>query len=426
MSIVISAEGLGKQYILQHQTGSRYIALRDVVAEGFRKLVRSATTWAEAPTESKERFWALNDVSFKISAGERVGIIGRNGAGKSTLLKVLSRITDPTTGKVTLRGRVASLLEVGTGFHPELTGRENIFLNGAILGMGRSEILKKFDEIVAFAEVERFLDTPVKRFSSGMYVRLAFSVAAHLEVEILIVDEVLAVGDMQFQKKCIGRMEEIAGSGRSILFVSHNMATITSLCNRCILLESGKIAADGAPSEVILKYYSGGSASPAAFDLATSNRRIGDGFAQLLSGEIKDLEGRILHEPDIAQSFVISMRYRVAESMDVKAVPNFHVYRADGTCAFIVMAPNADSVSPGIYSASCIVPPRFLNDGGYFVGLALTSFTRFGHVVNFFEQSALSFNVRDPRESEAETYGYGGPIPGAVRPLLEWKIERLQ
>lgn len=426
MTAVIRAEGLGKRYVLRHQMGPRYVALRDVIADGFRNLARRAGGREPVDTSSREQFWALRDVSFDVNQGERVGIIGRNGAGKSTLLKILSRITDPTTGKVTLRGRVASLLEVGTGFHPELTGRENIFLNGAILGMAKSEIQRKFDEIVSFAEVERFLDTPVKRFSSGMQVRLAFSVAAHLEAEILIVDEVLAVGDMQFQKKCIGRMEEIAGGGRTILFVSHNMATITSLCDRCVLLDSGRIAADGAPSEVILTYYSGGSASPAAFDLEASNRRVGDRHAQLLSGDIKDMNGRVLQEPDIGQPFVISMRYRVIESMDVKSVPNFHVYRADASCAFVVTAPNVKPVVPGLYVASCIVPPHLLNDGGYFVGLALTSFSKFGHVVNFFEQSALSFNVRDPRDSEINSYGYGGPIPGAVRPILEWKIERLQ
>ena len=217
----------------------------------------------------------------------------------------------------------------------------------------------------------------------------------------------LAVGDMQFQKKCIGRMEEIAGSGRTILFVSHNMATITSLRNRCVLLDSGRITADGAPSEVILTYYSGGSASPAPFDLAASNRRVGDRHAQHLSGNINKMNGRVLQESDIEQPFVISMQYRVIDSMDVKPVPNFHVYRADASCAFVVTAPNVKSVAPGLYVASCIVPPHFLNDAGYFVWLALTSFSKFGHVVNFFKESALSCNVRDPRDSEIDSYGYG-------------------
>ena len=240
---IITVEGLGKRYELgAAQKGGGYTALRDVVANSARNLFRRGANAGEATTES---FWALKDVSFDIQRGEVVGIIGRNGAGKSTLLKILSRITEPTTGTIRLRGRVASLLEVGTGFHPELTGRENIFLNGAILGMQRAEIKAKFDEIVAFAEVERFLDTPVKRYSSGMYVRLAFAVAAHLEPEILIVDEVLAVGDAEFQKKCLGKIESVArGEGRTVLFVSHNMQAVTQMCSKAILLRSG-VAAHG-------------------------------------------------------------------------------------------------------------------------------------------------------------------------------------
>jgi lipopolysaccharide transport system ATP-binding protein len=221
----------------------------------------------EAGAYSKEEFWALNDVSFEIKQGERVGIIGRNGAGKSTLLKVLSRITEPTSGRITIRGRVASLLEVGTGFHPELTGRENIFLNGAILGMSRSEIRKKFDEIVAFAEVEKFLDTPVKRYSSGMYVRLAFAVAAHLEPEILVVDEVLAVGDAQFQKKCLGKMEEVSkNEGRTVLFVSHNMGVVNQLCQNAILMQNGRAISYGDVNSVIQDYLSVNSANAKGYE----------------------------------------------------------------------------------------------------------------------------------------------------------------
>ena len=231
MSVVIKAEHIGKKYIIKHEQGDRYKTLAGTIGN-IAKAVK--------PT-SKEDFWALDDVSFEIKQGERVGIIGRNGAGKSTLLKVLARIVTPTKGRAEITGRVSSLLEVGTGFHPELSGRENIFLNGSILGMSKSEIQSKFDEIVAFAEVEKFLDTPVKRYSSGMYVRLAFAVAAHLEPEILIVDEVLAVGDSAFQKKCLGKMEDAAGEGRTILFVSHNMETVMRLCNKAILLENGKL-----------------------------------------------------------------------------------------------------------------------------------------------------------------------------------------
>jgi lipopolysaccharide transport system ATP-binding protein len=258
MSTVITVENLGKKYLLNHQSGQQpYVALRDVLSDGARKLGRKllgrGNTMPRGP--EKEEFWALKDVSFEVKQGERIGIIGRNGAGKSTLLKILSRITEPTTGSVRIKGRVASLLEVGTGFHPELTGRENIFLNGAILGMGRAEIKNKFDEIVDFAEIEKFLDTPVKRYSSGMYVRLAFAVAAHLEPEILVVDEVLAVGDAQFQKKCLGKMEEVsAKEGRTVLFVSHNLQSIKYLCCTGMLLHMGEKLYMGNIDDVVRGY----------------------------------------------------------------------------------------------------------------------------------------------------------------------------
>jgi lipopolysaccharide transport system ATP-binding protein len=254
---VIKVENLGKKYVLSHQQeGQNYKALRDVLADGAKslgkKFLKPYGTKVDDPTH--EEFWALRDISFEVNQGDRVGIIGRNGAGKSTLLKILSRITEPTLGSIKIKGRIASLLEVGTGFHPELTGRENIFLNGAILGMSKVEIQRKFDEIVEFAEVEKFLDTPVKRYSSGMYVRLAFAVAAHLEPEVLIVDEVLAVGDTNFQNKCIGKMEDISHQGRTIIFVSHNMAMLRQLCSHGIYLNSGNLAYRGNIEDSILKY----------------------------------------------------------------------------------------------------------------------------------------------------------------------------
>ena len=261
--VLIRAEGLGKKYTIGHQAHrERYTALRDVVARGARSFARRASDILHGRPvvegDELEEVWALRDVDFEVKRGHVLGIIGRNGAGKSTLLKILSRITEPTTGRVTLRGRVASLLEVGTGFHPELTGRENIFLNGAVLGMSREEIRRRFDEIVAFAEIERFLDTPVKRYSSGMYVRLAFAVAAHLEPEILIVDEVLAVGDLEFQRKCLGKMQEVSTrQGRTVLFVSHNMATVEALCEEVLLLVAGQVSMRGGPREVTGAYLKG-------------------------------------------------------------------------------------------------------------------------------------------------------------------------
>jgi len=266
---VIHVENLSKKYILRHQSSghSRYVALRDVIVQ------KAASLFQRGPQVDREEFWALRDVSFDVKKGESVGIIGRNGAGKSTLLKILSRITEPSGGRIEIAGRVSSLLEVGTGFHPELTGRENIYLNGAILGMKRAEIKKKFDEIVAFAEVEKFLDTPVKHFSSGMYVRLAFAVAAHLESEILIVDEVLAVGDIQFQKKCFGKMEHITESeGRTVLFVSHNMDLISKLCSKAILLKAGRSVLFDAVDKVTHAYLSEANANSGKFVAANSTR----------------------------------------------------------------------------------------------------------------------------------------------------------
>jgi lipopolysaccharide transport system ATP-binding protein len=278
---IIIVENLSKKYLVGHQSGSQsrsnYTALRDVIGREIRNVARKTVDVVRGRQivqgDEVEEFWALKDVSFEVKQGEVLGIIGRNGAGKSTLLKILSRITEPTRGRVTLRGRVASLLEVGTGFHPELTGRENIFLNGAILGMSRVEIKRKFDEIVAFAEVEKFLDTPVKHFSSGMYVRLAFAVAAHLEPEILMIDEVLAVGDTEFQKKCLGKMDEVSRQeGRTILFVSHNLAAIAEMADRALLLDSGSVALDGPVADVIGAYLSKG-AKDAVYVLPAAGQR---------------------------------------------------------------------------------------------------------------------------------------------------------
>lgn len=281
MSTAIKAEGIGKRYVLRKEGSRSYATLSDSLSNMFRSKGR------------KEEFWALQDLNFEIQQGERVGIIGRNGAGKSTLLKVLSRIVKPTTGRVELRGRIASLLEVGTGFHPELSGRENIFLNGSILGMTKSEIKSKFDEIVAFSEVEKFLDTPVKRYSSGMYVRLAFAVAAHLEPEILIVDEVLAVGDAEFQRKCLGKMKDVAGTGRTVILVSHNMAAVQHLCERAIYLQNGKLVESG-PAEQVIATYMRAAQGPAAASLAIREDRSGNGKVRFNSFALRDASGNEL------------------------------------------------------------------------------------------------------------------------------------
>ncbi len=285
--IVVRAEGLGKRYIIGHQSQRQgYVALRDVLAQGARSLwTRTRDLVAGRPVtlgDVREEVWALRDVNLEVRRGEAVAIIGRNGAGKSTFLKVLSRITEPSAGRVTITGRVASLLEVGTGFHPELTGRENVFLNGAILGMTRSEIRRRFDEIVSFAEVERFVDTPVKRYSSGMHVRLAFAVAAHLEPEILVVDEVLAVGDLAFQRKCLAKMGEVSHGGRTVLFVSHNMAAVQSLCETAHMLERGRVTSSGHVRDVVADYIRSMSAA-AAVPLDERRDRKGDGRMRLKS-----------------------------------------------------------------------------------------------------------------------------------------------
>ncbi len=305
---IIRVENLGKQYVIVHGQAKRCETFRDAVMNGLRSLGRRIRRpWGRAEgRETREKFWALKEVSFEVKRGEVVGIIGRNGAGKSTLLKVLSQITEPTTGMVILDGRVASLLEVGTGFHPELTGGENIYLNGAILGMTRAEIRRKFDEIVAFAEVEHFIDTPVKHYSSGMYMRLAFAVAAHLEPEILIIDEILAVGDVDFQRKCIGSMGSMATSGRTILIVSHNLALIESLCHKAILLQQGRVASSGPVKEVIANHLVRTGVDEQT-DLLSWPRSQHTPIARFSRFELVDEEGRKRQEFKIGEGFTVRL-----------------------------------------------------------------------------------------------------------------------
>ncbi len=316
---IIRVENLSKSYVLKHQQQERYVALRDVISNKAKNIFSKRSSQL---TPTSELFFALKGINFEVNKSDRVGIIGRNGAGKSTLLKILSRITEPTTGTITIDGRVASLLEVGTGFHPELSGRENIFLNGAILGMSKAEIKSKFDEIVAFAEVEKFLDTPVKRYSSGMYVRLAFAVAAHLEPEILIVDEVLAVGDAQFQKKCLGKMEDVSkNDGRTLLFVSHNMAAIQNLCDKVIFLEKGQIQFIG-PADDAIKIYLQKSLAIQGVSLVDRKDRSGNGAIRFESVQLKDENQNVLQALHCGSKGIISIQYSIAKNALLK---NFNV-----------------------------------------------------------------------------------------------------
>jgi lipopolysaccharide transport system ATP-binding protein len=418
--IVIRTEGLGKKYVIGHQSNERYTALRDVLARSASNFFRGAGSMLRGQPiyagDELEEFWALKDVSFEIGRGDVVGIIGRNGAGKSTLLKVLSRITEPTKGRIEIQGRVASLLEVGTGFHPELTGRENIYLNGAILGMTRGEIRRKFDEIVDFSGVEQFLDTPVKRYSSGMYVRLAFSVAAHLEPEILIVDEVLAVGDADFQKKCMGKMENVAAQGRTVIFVSHNMAMISNLTQNVILMNSGHVEFIGPVSEGVAKYY-----SPDAKRSGDIRRSTRGTHAELVNTEVCTRSGA--WPITIHDEVVIRMNYRILEKLNGLLVPNFHFIAADGAYAFVSSPASIGAQTPGNYTADCQIPGNFLNEGAYFVGVAVTAYP-YGkpYNVEFHERDAVIINVVDPMDKNSNRYGYSGPIPGVLRPTLEWNI----
>jgi lipopolysaccharide transport system ATP-binding protein len=342
---VICVKNLGKKYIIGHQMQGEYATLRDKLTNGVKSLGRKLFSFSNNNlNHSREEFWALKDVSFEIKQGDRVGIIGRNGAGKSTLLKILSRITEPTMGEVVINGRVASLLEVGTGFHPELTGRENIYLNGAILGMSKVEITKKFDEIVAFSEVEKFLDTPVKRYSSGMYVRLAFAVAAHLEPEILIVDEVLAVGDIQFQKKCLGKMQDVSkNQGRTVLFVSHNMEAIQRLCSQCLMLEGGQLVAQGNTANIIQQYISNNfyQTSPNNWIDVSDASRTGTGKARFVKVQYSSFNESVGFQP--YSNGTIEFLLEI-ESDSFRCVGSFAVviYNKSGTKLV-----NADTLSIG-------------------------------------------------------------------------------
>jgi len=418
--VAVSVEGLGKRYHIGHQqdpygrlTESLWGALRaplDMV-RGKRR-------------ETGEWIWALRDVSFELRQGDVVGVIGRNGAGKTTLLKVLSRITEPTTGTVTLRGRVGSLLEVGTGFHPELTGRENVFMSGAVLGMRRAEINRKFDEIVDFAGIEQFLDTPVKRYSSGMQVRLGFAVAAHLEPEILFIDEVLAVGDAEFQKKCLGKMSELGKGGRTILFVSHSMPAMLRLCEQAILLDHGRVVTAGPTHAVVGEYLE--------TDLGrTSERRWedpstapGDDVVQLRSIRVVPAGGGQGDEVDVTEPIDVEIEYWSAGTL--RPSVNFRVENDEGICLFAVSDYASEEwhrlpLRPGVVRSTCRIPGNFLAEGRMTISVAVDTYDPY--VGRAGEPDAIAFQVVDRTRGEGVRGVYTAEWPGVVRPMLDWMVD---
>jgi lipopolysaccharide transport system ATP-binding protein len=373
-------------------------------------------------TDSSDIIWALKGVSFKINKGEVVGIIGRNGAGKSTLLKILSKITVPTKGQAKIRGRISSLIEVGTGFHQELTGRENVYLNGTILGMRKKEIDTKFDEIVAFSGVEKFIDTPVKRYSSGMKVRLAFAVAAHLEPEILLIDEVLAVGDSQFQKKCINKMEDVGQQGRTVLFVSHNMTAVNRLCQRTILLDDGKIFFDGPTNEVVSSYLTSDSGITAVQEWKDNKNAPGNEIVRLKAVRIVSEEGSIVGTIDIRNSVGIEMEYEVLQP-DHVMLPYYKFYNEEGIRIFASVdsdpAWRGRRRPRGCYKSTAWIPGNLLSEGMVFVGATMkTTSQKYPY---FNEPDSVAFQVIDNLDGDSARGDYAGKLAGAVRPLLKWE-----
>jgi lipopolysaccharide transport system ATP-binding protein len=425
--IAIRVVGVGKQYRLGGQR-ARYRTVRESLTNTLKAPFQWLRSRSGRATKAGELFWALRDVFFEVKRGDLVGIIGRNGAGKSTLLKILSRITGPTEGEIDLYGRVGSLLEVDTGFHPELTGRENIFLSGAILGMSRSETARKFDDIVAFAEVEKFIDTPVKHYSSGMYTRLGFAVAAHLEPEILIVDEVLAVGDAPFQQKCLGKMEQVGQSGRTVLFVSHNMQAIQRLCRRVLLLDKGKLVADAPAPEVIHQYIGKGR-------LACAERTWRPDDAVNTTSDVKLLQARVLDQAgvpatvfNILDHFTIEVDY-FSSLIGPRPTAILQIFNEDGTCLFSSNEFNspqwrAKASAPGVVRARCRVPGNLMAEGGYYVLVAVGSYNP--NVVYCLERDALAFQIVDRSGGAGVRGEYVGEWPGVMRPMLEWSVEYVE
>jgi lipopolysaccharide transport system ATP-binding protein len=421
-AIALSVDGLSKEYRLGVRGGDPTGSLRDILGAALSNPFRRGRTArpqakAHAPGET---IWAVRDVSFQVREGESVGIVGRNGAGKSTLLKILSRITEPSRGHADIYGRVGSLLEVGTGFHPELTGRENVFLNGALLGMHRSEIARKFDAIVAFAEIEKFIDTPVKFYSSGMYVRLAFAVAAHLEPEILIVDEVLAVGDIRFQRKCLNLMQEGTMAGRTVLFVSHSMSAVTRLCTRAVMLEEGRLVADGPAGQVAAMYLSAGRGTSAAREWELDHAPGGQAV-RLLGVRVIDQGGEPGDVIDCRHPFVVELEYEVLMAGCI-LTPHFHLVNEDGLKAFTALdldpAWRQRPRPAGRYVSRARVPGNLLAEGLFAIHPAMKVFSPVRE--EFAVPSATTFQVIDTFSGDSARGDWAGNLEGVVRPMLEW------
>ncbi len=410
---VISVENISKKYIIDHKKGKGGTTLRDVITENLRGMVGKKTK----TTTTHEEFWALQDVNFSIEQGDRVGIVGHNGAGKSTMLKILSKIIQPTTGTVRIRGRVASLLEVGTGFHPELTGRENIYLNGSLLGMSRTEIKKQFDAIVAFAGVEKFLDTPVKRYSSGMYVRLGFAISAHLDPEIMIVDEVLAVGDAEFQKKSLGKMRDNSASGRTIIFVSHNLTAVQALCNKTLYFEKGRLIEQGETNQVIASYISKVSKTRLLRQWDTPEEAPGNDLVRIRRIQlVPDYPDTLTH---IDVRTPMTLQFEFWNQMDNANLNlSMHLNSLTGECIFNV-GTQSQPYGKGLIAAECTIPGYFLNDGSYTISMMVVKDTV---TPLYVMEEAITFDVEDYREGIA----WYGKWPGYVRPQFPFHIKMLE
>jgi len=424
--IAIRVENLSKQYRIDG-TKTSYRTLRDTLTDAFlSSLHRVGSLWSGQAgiSGATEIFWALRSVSCEIKSGEAVGIIGYNGAGKSTMLKILSRITEPTAGFVEIHGHVASLLEVGTGFHPELSGRENIYLNGAILGMKRAEIDRQFDEIVAFAEVDRFIDTPVKHYSSGMYLRLAFAVAAHLEPEILLIDEILAVGDVRFQKKCLNKMQDVGHQGRTVLFVSHDMHAITRLCKRVILLDEGRVLRDGPSHQVVSAYLNSGLGTTGAREWLDAVKAPGNDIARLCAVRVKTEDGQVTDGVDIRQSIRLEMEYEVLRPGHI-LMADFGFENEEGIRIFATFDNDPAWLRcprpVGRYMSTVWIPGNFLAEGTVIVGAGVSS--REPYIKHFEEPRVVVFQVIDSLDGNSARGDYAGRLLGVVRPLLNWSTQ---